>query len=88
MPHLFLPFGRGLSLRLAVREGLEGLLDYFPAFGRRIFIMTLNVNREASRGLRSLVLEANSVSITGLFSLKHEDGARCGTYCGFLMAAI
>ena len=36
--------------------------------------MVLNVNREATRGLRSPVLETNLVSRTGLFSLKHEDG--------------
>ena len=32
------------------------------------------MNREASRGLRSLVLEANSVSRTGLFSLNMKMG--------------
>ena len=32
------------------------------------------MTREVSRGLRSLVLETNLVSRTGLFSLKHEDG--------------
>ena len=36
--------------------------------------MVLNANREVSRGLRSLVLETDLVSRTGLFSLKHEDG--------------
>ena len=38
------------------------------------FVTMLDVNREASRGLRSLVLEANSVSRTGLFSLNMKMG--------------
>lgn len=38
-----------------------------------IFVMVLNVNREVSRGLRSLVLETELVSRTRLFSLQHED---------------
>ena len=38
------------------------------------FVTTLDVNREASRGLRSLGLEANSVSRTGLFSLNMKTG--------------
>ena len=39
-----------------------------------ILVAVLNMNREVSRGLRSLGLEINLVSRPGLFSLKHEDG--------------
>lgn len=48
-----------------------------------IFVAVLNANREVSRGLRSPALETALVSRTGLFSLKHEDGARCGTTADF-----
>lgn len=61
---------------------------HFSAFGWGICIAILGMNREASRGLRSLVLEVNSVSRTGLFVLKGERRVRGVTYCGFLMAAI
>ena len=47
---------------------------HFSAFGWGICIAILGMNREASRGLRSLVLEANSVSRTGLFSLNMKMG--------------
>ena len=47
---------------------------HFSAFGWGICIAILGMNREVSRGLRSLVLETNLVFRTGLFSLKHEDG--------------
>lgn len=46
----------------------------FSAFFGGILVAVLNMNREVSRGLRSLVLETNLVFRTGLFSLKHEDG--------------
>ena len=37
------------------------------------FVTTLDVNREATRGLRSPALEPALISRTGLFSLKQED---------------
>lgn len=70
----FFTSGWGLSLRHGVQERLHHPYGYFSAFGRGIFIAILGMNREVSRGLRSLVLETNLVSRTRLFSLKHEDG--------------
>ena len=84
----FPAFGRGLSLRLVLACCNRHREGDFSAFGRGIFIAILGMNREVSRGLRSPGLETTLVSRPGLFSLKHEDGARRGTYCGFLMAAI
>lgn len=68
----FPAFGWGLSLRRGRQERRGDPCGKFPPSGGD-FVTTLDVNREASRGLRSPVLETNLVSRTGLFFSKHED---------------